>query len=111
MISREWTLMKLSHKLREKENKSQIKKDKKFGLTLSKGKLQIEGKEVDVPKKPLSGYLRFYKKNYDVIKAENPETGPNEIARLASEKWNLMADEQKKEFNTPFIQEMSVFQR
>lgn len=68
VICKEWKLMKLSHQLKEKKESEKMKTTKKKYDVSKKGCIVINGKEITVPKRPLSGYMRFYQKNYESIK-------------------------------------------
>lgn len=110
--------MKLSLKLKQKQSKENQKLQKRQGGSGSsgssgskKGFIVIDGEDVEIPSKPLSGYMRFYQANYKLIKEANPDLGSNQIAEVASKDWNNKTEQEKAEFDGPYQEERITFER
>ena len=52
-------------------------------------------KDPDAPKKPTSAYFSFQKEVWPELKAKNPSCGVGDIAKLISERWKNLNDQQK----------------
>merc|ERR1712043_109806 len=54
---------------------------------------------ITIPKVPISGYMVYCNEKRPNIIKENPGKPVGVIAKLISEKWNAMNDEEKKVYN------------
>ena len=78
----------------EKKNKEEVKvkseeQPKAKPAAASKGKIEMIS--MIRPKKPMTAYMCFVKKNFGVLKAKNPEGGLIDIIRLCAADWKKIS--------------------
>ncbi|KAL4470455.1 hypothetical protein ABPG74_012066 [Tetrahymena malaccensis] len=107
-IKEEWNCVKLQSKIQQKSKKKEEKQSKEVKTVQKEGKkiIEINGNILEVPRKPLSGYLRYYKEVQHKLKSKNPELAQNEIAKLASEQWNNLPKDQQEQYNSQYHKEL-----
>ena len=65
--------------------------------------------EVDIPKRPLNGYMRFRKQVYEKVKSENPDQKITEYAKLIGVQWNALTDVEKAPYKEAFEKENVMY--
>ena len=89
----------------------------------SKGIVKKKKKDANAPKRALSSYFLFMKKNRAVIQAELEKNGlkgkelNTSVVKMSAERWKVLSEEEKKEFNDlhlqhkqRYIEEMKSYQ-
>jgi len=64
-------------------------------------------KDPTAPKRPMSSYLAYSKKNRSLVKANNPYASNTEISRMVSRMWK----EEKEEVRNIFIEEEAILRK
>ena len=62
----------------------------------SKGKKRKRARDMNAPKQPLTGYVRFLNDRREKIRADNPALSFSEITKLLGAEWSKLAPEDKQ---------------
>ena len=68
-------------------------------------------KDVNAPKAPLSGYVRFLNENREKFREENPDLVFHEITKLLGQKWSSMSGEEKQMYLDEAEKERDEYQK
>ncbi|KAL4494469.1 hypothetical protein ABPG72_019879 [Tetrahymena utriculariae] len=106
-VKEEWNCVKLQSKIQQKNKKKEVKQSKEVQAVQKEGKkiIEVNGQFLEIPLKPISGYLRYYKEVQHKLKLKNPDCAQNEIAKLASDQWNALPKDEQEQYNNQFHKE------
>ena len=93
LLAKEWS--KLSDTKKKKFNDAYEKEKKEYEEELrSYGNKD----QLDPPKEPLSGYIRFTCENQEAFQKNNPYLNNKEIIKLLAKEWNNLSEDRKNKF-------------
>ena len=61
-----------------------------------KGKRRKKARDMNAPKQPLTGYVRFLNDRRDKVRADNPVLSFSEITKLLGAEWSRLAQHDKQ---------------
>ncbi|XP_075403906.1 upstream-binding factor 1-like protein 1 [Tenrec ecaudatus] len=66
-------------------------------------------KHADLPKKPLSAYIRFYKENHSQYTQRYPKLSSVEVTKLLAKKYKELPEEVKQKYSQDFQEERKIY--
>lgn len=63
-----------------------------------KGKRRKKARDMNAPKQPLTGYVRFLNDRRDKVRADNPALSFSEITKLLGAEWSRLAQHEKQNY-------------
>ena len=83
-VTLEWPQYKPSHCLQKKKG------------GWPKGKRRKKARDMNAPKQPLTGYVRFLNDRRDKVRADNPALSFSEITKLLGAEWSRLQQHEKQ---------------
>lgn len=74
-----------------------------------KRKVATDTRDPDLPKKPISSFMRFMKENQSKVQEKHPQLTITEVASRVGKKWRKLSDERKKEYADRFHEELDEY--
>lgn len=71
---------------------------KQLAPKTAKKKRQKPPKDVNAPKHPLTGYVRYMNENREGVRQKHPNLTPIEITKIMAEEWSKLPEDRKKPY-------------